>query len=41
MGTSTTTLSYHLPGNVACHYQSSCYQDWMRAALMGSFHLNP
>lgn len=24
MATSTTTLSCHLPGNVVCHYQSSC-----------------
>lgn len=24
MGTSTTTLSCHLPRNVACHYQNSC-----------------
>lgn len=37
MGMSTTTLSCHLPGNVACHYQSSCLPRLDESSFDGVF----
>lgn len=41
MGTSTTTLSCHLPGNVACHYQSSCLPRLDESSFDGVFPSSP
>lgn len=40
MGMSTTTLSCHLPGNVACYYQSSCLPRLDKSSLDGVY-FNP
>lgn len=39
MGLSTTTLSCHLPGNVACHYQSSCRPRLDESSLDGGLSI--